>query len=189
MEIANFSSVPHTQNQDVDYDSNRQNLSITIVIRKNDLTLSSFVVCVPMAITPGISVTVPFNIICTVFVVILFFVYRYLDINEESEENQDRSNSDLEIVESEKVDAERDENEDSESAQMMDLEFEQELSSPEQCLRWLSSIGYGHYVSKLRSQWEEDEMDGRTLPLLDLQDLVCFVLCGCSEIFCSFNCF
>ena len=47
-----------------------------------------------------------------------------------------------------------------------------ELSSAEDCLEWMQSIGYGHYVSKLRRQWIEDKMDGETLKMLDQSDLV-----------------
>ena len=96
----------------------------------------------------------------------------------------------MEIVESEGSDEELDENEHSESKQMMDSEFEHEISSPEQCFQWLSSIGYGHYVPKLRSNWEEDEVDGRTLRLLNVQDLVCFGLIQIFEhILFHSNCF
>lgn len=48
----------------------------------------------------------------------------------------------------------------------------EELNSVEDCLEWLQSIGYGHYVSDLRQQWIEDKMDGETLKMLDQSDLV-----------------
>ena len=47
-----------------------------------------------------------------------------------------------------------------------------ELKCADDCLRWLQSIGYGQYVSKLRRQWIEDKMDGKTLRLLDQSHLV-----------------
>ena len=48
----------------------------------------------------------------------------------------------------------------------------EELNSVKDCLEWLQSIGYGHYVSDLQQQWIEDKMDGETLKMLNQSDLV-----------------
>ena len=83
------------------------------------------------------------------------------------EESDDDEDDDLEIIESDD-DEEEDESEESELVELIGGDME----SADCCIAWLRSIGYGKYADKLKVQWEEDEMDKKTLKLLNERDLV-----------------
>lgn len=65
------------------------------------------------------------------------------------------------------------------------------MMNADDCIEWLKSVDFGQYTTLLRSQWEDDEMDGKTLRLLTEDNLVCdsslFSLCNCDvNLFCAF---
>merc|ERR1712130_216624 len=49
-----------------------------------------------------------------------------------------------------------------------------EIVSVEDVLAWFEEIGYGQYVNRLKPRFEEDEVDGQALKLMDMNDLKSF---------------
>lgn len=47
------------------------------------------------------------------------------------------------------------------------------MLNADDCIEWMKISGCGKYASMLKAQWEEDQMDGKTLRLLTVDDLVC----------------